>query len=123
MARLTPEEQDRATDVLIALRELASLANRSRTDVDAVALRLGCHPATVYKKLRRLGDGAGTIRILAGAKRGFPKGASRLHPRQVEIIDHLIHTFYHQSLRSQKRHGRSAINARRKAFQGRHARL
>jgi putative transposase len=96
MRSLSQEEQDRAVDELRVLRDLASRAHRTRADVQAASRSLNLHPSTIYRKLRALLGRAGTISDLLGAKRGYPKGVPRLHPRQVEIIDHWLKTHYLQ---------------------------
>jgi putative transposase len=78
---------------LIAAQALASLPSRTKEDVDAAASELGVHPSTIYRDLKRL-KGRGTVRDLLGKKRGYPKGRSRLHWRQDEIIDLVLQNEY-----------------------------
>lgn len=88
-------QRDLARD-LEDLRKLAADPDRTAVKVRAAAMRMRCHPSTIYRRLHKLGPCTGTVKILLPEKVGFPKGVSRLHPRQVEIIIHWLDKHYLQ---------------------------
>lgn len=89
------EELEHYTERLEARNRLATAPRRSRQQVEVEAAALGVHPATVYRDLAATA-GKATLRDIAPKKAGFPAGQSRLHPRQDEIIDHWLWTYYLQ---------------------------
>lgn len=93
LQRLADDDLQEMAIRLRALRRLRGLKKRTRADVEAVAALLGLDASSVYKELRQL-KGAGTVRDIAPGQPGYPKGRSRLHPRQDEIIDHWLREFH-----------------------------
>lgn len=82
---ISQETFDRLAHRLKILRELPPQGERSRLDVEAAATVAGVHPTTIYRNLNRL-TGRGTVQDLTPKAQGFPKGRSRLHARQEELI-------------------------------------
>lgn len=77
------------------IADLAARGHRTVWDVELAAERAGVSRATVYRDLQRArGEGATTIRDLAGRKGGFPEGRSRLHPHVEAIIAEALTTHY-----------------------------
>lgn len=90
---ISDERYDELGRRLIAAQTLRALQQRSRKDVESAAQKLGVHPTTVYRDLKRL-EGRGTVRDLVPHPTGFPKGRSRLHSRQEELIQTFLSTEY-----------------------------
>lgn len=90
---ISDERYDQLGRRLVAAQTLRALQQRSRKDVESAAQKLGVHPTTVYRDLKRL-EGRGTVRDLVPRPTGFPKGRSRLHPRQEELIQAFLSTEY-----------------------------
>lgn len=93
LQRLAGNELHEMAIRLRALRRLRDLKDRSRADVEAVAALLGLDTSSVYKELKQL-RGTGTVRDIAPGRPGYPKGRSRLHPRQDAIIDRWLREFH-----------------------------
>jgi putative transposase len=75
------------------LRSLIEAPHRSRADVQAAAARLGLHPSTLYRLLRRFAVEQ-TAEAITGEARGWRPGRSRL-PSSIEaVIDAAIEDFY-----------------------------
>lgn len=90
---LSDERFDRLWRRLTAAQALKALPYRTRQDVEAAARKIGVHPTTIYRDLTRL-VGNGTIQDLAPRSAGFPKGRSRLHARQEELITKFLNAEY-----------------------------
>jgi putative transposase len=90
---LSDERFDRLSRRLIVAQALKALPHRTRQDVEAAARKIGVHPTTLYRDLTRL-VGNGTMQDLAPRSAGFPKGRSRLHPRQEELIVKFLNAEY-----------------------------
>jgi putative transposase len=90
---LSDERFDRLWRRLTAAQALKALPHRTRQDVEAAARKIGVHPTTLYRDLTRL-VGNGTMQDLAPRSAGFPKGRSRLHPRQEELIAKFLNAEY-----------------------------
>jgi putative transposase len=88
------EEWDRAVEIAEALHPLVEKGRgkRTRAEVNALAERLGKHPATVYRWLLDY-EGTGLVSCLLRKPRK-DKGGKRLPPRVEAIIKDCIDTFY-----------------------------
>lgn len=90
---LSDERFDSLWRRLTAAQALKALPHRTRQDVEAAARRIGVHPTTLYRDLTRL-VGNGTVQDLAPRSAGFPRGRSRLHARQEELIAKFLNAEY-----------------------------
>ncbi|WP_082560861.1 Mu transposase C-terminal domain-containing protein [Caulobacter sp. Root487D2Y] len=114
------------------IQNLPPEGKRTREHVEIAAECAGVHPATLYRSMARI-EGNGTVRDLSPRGRGYPKGRSRLHPRQEALIQKFLRveylTFAKPSLQQiadrigdacedegLSRPTRAAINRRLKAF-------
>lgn len=87
------EKFDQLANLLKILREIPPPGNRTKLDVKVAAENAGVHVTTIYRYLSRL-DGRGTVYDLSPKLKGFPKGRSRLHRIQEEIISKYLKAFY-----------------------------
>ncbi|MGC1302989.1 MAG: DDE-type integrase/transposase/recombinase [Caulobacteraceae bacterium] len=93
LEQLSHDQIDVLFERLKAARAMAERRQRTRGEVDDAAQTAGVSATTLYRDIRRL-EGQGTIRDLVARPRGFPKGRSRLHARQEELIQQLLRTHY-----------------------------
>jgi putative transposase len=75
------------------IQNLPPKGKRTRENVEAAAERAAVHPATLYRSIGRI-EGNGTVRDLSPRGRGYPKGRSRLHPRQEALIQKFLKVEY-----------------------------
>jgi putative transposase len=75
------------------LDRCADVSTRSNQGLRPTSSDDGGHPTTIYRDLTRL-VGNGTIQDLAPRSAGFPKGRSRLHARQEELITKFLNAEY-----------------------------
>ncbi len=88
------ERWEQALAVFGNIQPLVELGPRKRTrsDVEALAQRIKCHPATVYRWLNAY-ESTGLVSSLMRPRRS-DRGKSRLNPRVEEIIQEQIKSFY-----------------------------
>lgn len=90
---ISEEHFERLWRRLRAAQALNGLPHRTRHDVEAAARKIGVHATTIYRDLARL-VGQGTIQDLVSRPKGYPKGRSRLLPRQEELIAKFLDAEY-----------------------------
>ncbi len=89
LERLSDDHLEALYQRLQAARAMAKLSGRTLEDVGRAAEAAGVSATTLYRDVRRL-EGDGTIRDLISRSKGYPKGRSRLNPRQDELIQQFL---------------------------------